>query len=141
MFNLQCHLVAIYNLLHSQIQYRAAGWVKEIQKIGSAVNATCQGNLSTCHRFPSPALRVHSPDGKCRILHVRLIKVTNKLMPTTLVMGLLGKNISHCCKLLSLCKYSLEETYAELQCVCVCVRACEQRSVDYNSAGQCHQIT
>ena len=108
----------------TQIQYRAAGWVKEIQKIGSAVNATCQGNLSTCHRFPSPALRVHSPDGKCRILHVRLIKVTNKLMPTTLVMGLLGKNISHCCKLLSLCKYSLEETYAELQCVCVCVRAC-----------------
>jgi len=47
-------------------------------------------------------------------------------MPTTLVIGPLGKNMSHCCKLLSPCKYSLEETYAAefLSVLCVCVCAC-----------------
>jgi hypothetical protein len=31
------------------LQYRDAGRAKEIKKIGTAVNAACQGNLSACH--------------------------------------------------------------------------------------------
>jgi hypothetical protein len=45
--------VYIYRFL----QYRDAGWTKEIEKKnGTAVNATCQGNLSTYLRFTSHAI-------------------------------------------------------------------------------------
>ena len=52
-------------------------------------------------------------------------------MPTTLVIGLLRKNMSHCCKLLSPCKYSLEGlmllSYNIYLCVCVCVCVCAHK--------------
>ena len=35
--------------------YRESGLVKAI-KFGTAVNATCQGHVSMCHGFASPAL-------------------------------------------------------------------------------------
>jgi hypothetical protein len=37
-------------------EYRDAGCAKEIKRIGTEVNAMCQGNLSACRRFASPDL-------------------------------------------------------------------------------------
>jgi hypothetical protein len=45
----------MYIYTHSS-QYRDAGLGKRNKKIGTAVNAACQGDLSACHRFANPVL-------------------------------------------------------------------------------------
>ena len=58
--------IYIYIYIHTYpSQYRKADWVKKKnKKIGTAVNAACQGNRSVCHfghachRFTSPVLGI-----------------------------------------------------------------------------------
>jgi hypothetical protein len=47
------------------LQYRDDGRAKEIKNIGAAVNAACQGNLSSCHWFNSPGIISQSVLSAC----------------------------------------------------------------------------
>ena len=73
--SLQCHLVATVihrpsvssqtcGHIHMLFTIREAGRAKERKKIGTAVNAACQGNLSACH-FGYACHRDGSPVPQC----------------------------------------------------------------------------
>jgi len=47
--------IYMYMYIYISSQYEDVGRAKK-KKIGTAVNAACQGNLSECHRFVTPAL-------------------------------------------------------------------------------------
>jgi len=55
--------IYIYTRIYIPSQYGETGGAQEIKKTGTAVNAACQGNLSTCrfrhacHRYGSPSYK------------------------------------------------------------------------------------
>ena len=62
--------IYIYIYTHSS-QHRDAGRAKEIQHLETTVNVACQGNLSACQRFTSPALGANGSfsNTNCNIQH------------------------------------------------------------------------